>query len=643
MKLFKSSILALLGVAVALTSCSDDNKYVAGTNSPGAYFLQNAGTTYFISSEASSFDVLVYRTEDAPLTYNLSSVDASGLFTIPTSVTFNEDELTSKITIAYNPENLQEAVPYEITLTVGQESDYAYNSVNITVSMQAPYITQPFGNTGYGDYTYNAFFSGVDPGLPITISYLPATPNDVFWTIGDWGYGIDLQITCTDMTDVDASGDVTVHVPGQYIGYNHDTYGEVWVADEYSFLMMLKEQGYNIPQEDLDAVEYNSYYNDDKGLFTLWMLYYVPKYGSGTSYFAPAYETFQMYGYPDYTVEVTYDGLFIDREQTMTAKATIECGADVATVRTVMVEGKDAQVGIDAILSEAADVQTIPYAGDAITAEYPLTKDGEYTIVAITYDVAGEEQQFGSDTFVVTLGASDDSADWTDYGVADYVDGWIIQNFAVGGAPIVPLEWAYPVLVQQNIAGPDPNGLLYRLVQPYGEDYPAAALNDFPANRNINFYIDDIYAGIIPQLSGFGLTSWGGELTIGTLEGLYMEDGSYTLGEVAPLLLQTSNAPNVSSYEDNVISIPLPLFGAPGVGDGSFGYSWTTKYTAMIIMPDAPAGVRAKVKAASVAAPKFQGAVSGAKAVKVTSRKTLEKLPIDYKNHKPRHATLRRR
>lgn len=641
MKLFKSSILAILGVAAVLTSCSDDNKYVSGTDSPGAYFADGLATDIYISSEESSFTIPVFRTEDAPLSFSVTAVDESGLFSVPSTVTFGEGTTTTKLTVSYDPAKLAEAHPYELTITLGTPTDYGRNSANFSVSMQSPMVVEPFGAEGTGTYVYNGLWSGEDPGLPITVSYMPSDPNNVVWTISDWGYGIDFQMTCADLTDLDADGDVTIHIPCQFTGYVHTTYGEVWVADSYNYLSFLRDKGFNVSQAEIDSYEFASYYSPETGTFNPFLAYYVPFYDTGGSWFGENYELFQLDGYPNYSVEITYDGLFTDRNQNMTANATILCASDVASVKTVMVEGKDAQVGINEILSDGSSVQEFT-AAESISVKYPVLAGGDYTIVAVSFDAKGDAQLYDYDTFEILLGSNNDAANWSDYGVADYVDGWIIQNFAVGGAPIVPLEWAYPVMVQKNISEePDPNGVLYRLVQPYGEDYPAAALNNYPANRNINFYIDDIYAGIIPQLSGFGLDSWGGELTIGTLEGLYMEDGSFTLGEVAPLLLQTSNAPNVSSYEDNVISIPLPLFGAPGIGDGSFGYSWNTKYTAMIIMPDAPAGVRAKVKAASVAAPKFQGAVSGAKAVKATSRKSLEKLPVKFKKAgKP--ATLRR-
>lgn len=606
MKLFKSAFLAVLGVAVALTSCSDDNKYEPGNKAPGAYFDKDMSAEVYISTEATSFEVPVYRTEDAPLSFSLQSIDESGLFTIPSNVTFAEGKTAGTITIGYNPEKLEEAHPYEISLTVGDGTAVGRNTVNLVVSMQTPMVTEPY-EEGAGIYYYHGFWEGRGES-PITVSYMPANPNNVTWTISDWGEGTDLLVTCDDLSATDSYGDRIINVPIQSIGYTHSEYGPVYVADAYNWYL------YQI-QSATTAESYKeaSYYTKETGTFNLYLVYYVPEYGEGTSYFTKDYEMFQLYGYPEYGVTVAYDGLFTDRQQNMTAMGTVTSEADVDVVKVVMVEGKDPQVGINAILSDAEGVQEV---AGATTAEvkFPITKGGQYTLVAVSFDSKGEAQDYAADSFEIML--SNDNADWSDYGTADFADGWVIGAFSINGVPLDVNEWAFPVLVQKSHAEGN-EGDVYRLVKPYGDEFPLAANNAYPASRNIAFNIVDHYVGILPQLCGFGASSWGGEMTIGNAEGMYMSEEGLTLAEVGPGI----KAEFQSSYEDGLVTVPLPIWGLP-VYDNEFGYNWKEYQASWIALPDAPAAVVAKAKAARVAAPAVKAASAKAVSPKASAKKS---------------------
>lgn len=623
MKFFKSTIMAMLGLAFALTSCSDDNNYEPGTNSPGAYFAQGDATAFNISPTGTSFDVKVFRTSDAPATYDITSymsADVAPLFNVPSTVTFAAGETIANITITYDPAKLEEVHPYEISLMVGSETKYGRNSVNISVTMQPSMETEPYG---IGTYTYaDIAYEGLDPDLPMTISYMPANPNNVIYTINHWGADMDLQITCADKTAVASDGGVTVYVPCQYLGEDDEEAGRIFVADAYSYYM---DRG--LPEDAQDYLD-ASYYDVEKGLFNLLMVYYVPDYMDGTYWFtgSPAYEYFQLDGYPDNTVNIVYDGMFTDREQNQTARATIYAGADVSEVKAIMIEGTNPQAGVDAILAGDPTVQSYT-GGGTHDASFPVTKGGEFTIVAVSYDTAGEPANAAYDTFEIMVGITDDSSQWQDYGMVDYADGWVIAAFSMGDLGLEPLDWAYSVPVQKYIGSESVEGELFRLVGPYGADvFPLGpqngVINTVTAKRNIQFNILGQYAGIYPQKCGFGLASWGGEMTIGTVEGLYMSENDISLELAINVILSGANAPLITTYYDNTVEVAIPLWAAP-YKDNKFGYNWSNYKASYIFMPDAPADVRAKVKARTMARPKVAGLATKAaatRAIKVNKK-----------------------
>lgn len=627
MKLYKSTILAMLGMAVALTSCSDDDNYNTGENSPGAYFAEGIATEYYVTPAETSFKVPVMRTQDGPSSYDLTSFDESGLFTIPKTVTFANGETTTDIVISFDSSKLEEAQPYAISLIIGGQSKYGDGSVNITVSMQEPMVTETF-EAGVGTYTYYNIYSGDDPDLPISISYMPANPNKVQWSIGNWGGGTNLVITCEDFTKVDANGRVAVDVPLQFDGEIDATYNAIYVGDVKTYLM--EYLGWS--EGETAGLAQGSYYLPEKGTFFLDLIYFVPYYNDGQSYLGDfGYETFQMDGYPDYNVTVVYDGMFTDRNQQMTAKSTIECGADVAALRAIMIEGDNATAGYDAIVNGGDGVQDLTPA-PVVAADFEVETGGTYTIVAVSFDNSGEAIMYDYDTFQIVLGTPADEGDWEDYGTADFADGWIIGAFSSNQGPLIPMEWAFPVDIQlytgEDRQADVPVGQLFRMIRPYGNDFPliqAGVENAYPVKRNIEFIIEDVYFGMLPQPSGFGTANWKGELVIGNYEGYLLETAPGATVEDAVTVLKANDAGDlVSSYEDYVVTVPMPMFGAPGIGTGDFGYNWSNVQPSNIIMPEAPESVRARVKAARLARPTIQGAAATAR-IKSANSKTADR------------------
>lgn len=611
MKLFKSSILAILGLAIGLTSCSDE-KYVAGETGPGAYFAQGSMATMNCSPEGTSFKVPVMRTNEGPLTYSLSSMDESGLFSIPTSVTFDGNSTVTDLVISYDNTKLVEGQPYEISLIIDSNFQYGGSTLNLTVVMQPDMVSESFG---IGTYYYGSTVmasivnSSIDPDLPMLKAYMPNNPDkNIIYTIEHWAVDTDLNIEMPDATEVYDDGTITVFVPEQNTGYIDDENGRLCITDAYNFFM-----NNGMPAQAENAKDM-SFFDPATGTFYLYVFYNVPDYvdedgQGGYAYGDFGYQTFQLDGYPDNSISVTYDGLFTNRDQEMTARATIECGADVAKVGAIMVEGNDVEAALNAVLEGGSDVQEFTGA-EVINASFEVTVGGQYTIVAVSYDEAGDAAEYDSDTFDIIIGVDPDAENWNPLGLADFADGWVIPAFSIENVQLEPLDWAFSIPVQQYVGEEYVEGALYRLVNPYGKEHPLteAGLNAYQAKRNIEFHVLDSFAGILPQLSGFGASNWGGEMTIGTIEGYYMDKEGFSLEVVASVLKADEEvAWQTCNYEDGTLEVPLPIWGYPNNDGDRFGYNWKSYKSAYIFMPDVDSQVRAKIKARNVAAPKITG------------------------------------
>lgn len=94
---------------------------------------------------------------------------------------------------------------------------------NLEDVFSATYTTEglPLEPFAIGDYEYVQFFSGTDSGLTMF-----RDPNvEGLYVIPNWGYGVDFKFYW--------DGAEEVLVEDQWVGYNHSSYGPVWV-DEFA-------------------------------------------------------------------------------------------------------------------------------------------------------------------------------------------------------------------------------------------------------------------------------------------------------------------------------------------------------------------------------------------------------------------------
>lgn len=151
MKLFKYSLLAL-ATAFAFSSCDDDNKYVEGAQSPGAFFPKDAPEVVELPQTGNTVEVTIARTSlDDPSTYTIHGEDESGLFTFPTTVTFGPQEHTTTFTVTFDENEIITDELYPATVTVEGASVYGNQTYSFDFCRKSPLIITETTGLFYSD------------------------------------------------------------------------------------------------------------------------------------------------------------------------------------------------------------------------------------------------------------------------------------------------------------------------------------------------------------------------------------------------------------------------------------------------------------------------------------------------------------
>lgn len=592
MKLFKSSILAVLALGAALTSCNEtsDVTYVPGAQDPGAFFASNIETAIVVAEDATSAEIQINRTSDLITEANISAVDDSKLFTIPGTVVFDEGKGVAPLTITFDPNKLELGKSYPVKLSIANASNYGQGVCEFVIIRGAAATTEKFGE-GTGSYTFANYWKGTMTDVPVYKTYNPNNPDkDVVITFKnilpptEEVPPTDITIHIADMTP-DEDGNVDISVEPVYV--LEDNNGKVYYTDAYTWLV-------NAGRPDLaEQFKGLSTYNVNTGLFTIMSVYYIPEKGATASY-GQEYEYLQMDGFPNYEVSVTYNGFLSKPDGSYQALATVVSGEDVATVRAGLVFGNDVELLIKNLTGED-DSKFVEFEG-GIEKEVRLSFEeaGTYTLGAVTFDAKGEAQMLDYTTFEVAF--SNDNADWTSLGNTDFGDGWILSSYLKPEYTV--LDALYPVEIQRNKK--DAN--LYRLIEPWGSNSPIADFNKKPRKRNLEFSIGSKAIFITPQEAGF--TDEDGDFTVFNFEG-YLKAANPEASETAIFALLEKNGVEATSIVNDeeqgmYIEVPACMFDLNNAGEL---YTWKNNPHGYIFMPDATTNVKAKVTARNIARP----------------------------------------
>lgn len=590
MKLFKSSILAVLALGAALTSCNEtsDVTYVPGEQDPGAFFASNIETAIVVAEDATSAEIQINRTSDLITEANISAVDDSKLFTIPGTVVFDEGKGVAPLTITFDPNKLELGKSYPVKLSIANASNYGQGVCEFVIIRGAAATTEKFGE-GTGSYTFANYWKGTMTDVPVYKTYNPNNPDkDVVITFKnilpptEEVPPTDITIHIADMTP-DEDGNVDISVEPVYV--LEDNNGKVYYTDAYTWLV-------NAGRPDLaEQFKGLSTYNVNTGLFTIMSVYYLPEKGATASY-GQEYEYLQMDGFPNYEVSVTYSGFLSKPDGSYQALATVVSGEDVATVRAGLVFGNNVELLIKNLTGEDDSKYVEFEGGSEKEVRLSFEEAGTYTLGAVTFDAKGEAQMLDYTTFEVAF--SNDNADWTSLGNTDFGDGWVLASYIPEGKTV--MDFLYAVELQQS----KEDSKLYRLVQPWGSATPIAEYNTNPRKRNLEFSIGEAVV-VAPQETGFKDEQ--GDYTVGNYEGILKSNNpdASDASILAYMAKKGMEATTIVKDEDlgTYIEVPVCLFDP----DGSGWYTWKSDPHAYIFMPDATTNVKAKVTARNIARP----------------------------------------
>lgn len=152
-------------------------------------------------------------------------------------------------------------------LAVSYADDEAQESATATFKYAATTSAETWTAIYTGDYEYVYFWVGIDEGLTLYQS----DEDSSRFKIENWGYGVDFIFTYDSSTG-------TVLVEDQETGYEHSSYGMVYVMDLVEYT---GSTGYG-----------ESYYDSSTGTFYFNVIYYV-----SAGYFGYGYESFTLTGY----------------------------------------------------------------------------------------------------------------------------------------------------------------------------------------------------------------------------------------------------------------------------------------------------------------------------------------------------------
>lgn len=613
MKLYKSTILAVAAaLTLGMTACNDDD-YKGAAEPDGVFFPNDLPTSYEVLVSDNTFEVPVERigsTEAA--TYNLTAVYDTDIFTVPSTVTFEAGKTESVITIGYNPEYMEQYFGFDISLSFAENDASAAGdrTFQFQVMVSPPWSDWvPYsidGRDPQGTYYYSVgwYYEGTQTAVQAYYRYNTEDTQRFQLNLANWGEGevVTGKPYTVDGKEVNRglilnvnNGEVEVPLQdtGIDIEFTNGTF-RLGIMDWNTYRQL------NGAQPDPTA---NCTFDPETGLYNLYLAYAVNVDGEWYAQ-ASGWETFQMDGYPDYSMTVAYSGLSTNADATESlALFEANVGDGVAEARFAI-----SRVLTIAELTEGLkDGSVTDYAslnaGEEQTFSLVLNGAGQYVVVGVAFDENGEAQSEVSAEFDLTTGISE----WKPVGNAEYYDAWITAAFSFGSGEDKRgyLDFPWNVEVLESITKPG----LYALKAPYCST--SWVMNN-DANRQygdfqkVNILIDCTdpdFVIIEPQFTGYTLKA--GAVGNDNAQSYYMANraGLYlSNGETKEDIIAAGMADKLVG---NVITIDDPMVHTSDDEPDSWG-TWNTnpppvgKITFDFLSAageETPAAVKAKVAA----------------------------------------------
>ncbi|MFK2674275.1 hypothetical protein ACIXS0_09845 [Bacteroides fragilis] len=410
-------ICALL-TFIGFSACTEEATYSPAQvpDNAQAYFATDMPEQINLSSEASSFSIELNRAEGgSEETVEITAQDESGLFGIPSKVTFASGEKTASIVISYNAELFQYEEYTTITLTIGENFSTPYASSTYTFKAGIP---APWNTIGEATFVDSYIFKGrykvelqqnekdenryrlVDP-------YKEALEKEGIATKGNSAPYLEFTILPKGSTfnEVTTTMDSLVVYDPVNTGFYNSTYSEdVYLLHPSNVQGQEKDESkwkYNIVKKCSE--------NDEPQIVSLAPVYICLNASMGND--KSQQEGTITIAFPgvdltDYSAEITYLQHRTDKNNQSYASAEVTLGTDVAAAKLAVVAGDDeADVSAAVAAIKSGTLNSVEIK-ESTTLELPFAGQGKFSIVAVVYSKDGTAQGNYSASFEVAGGAA---------------------------------------------------------------------------------------------------------------------------------------------------------------------------------------------------------------------------------------------
>lgn len=535
------SIALLLPALSVFVSCSEEQDgYIPAPQEKGAqvYFNSDNASSFTVTDVQNTFELSLGRVDTAETAnYDLKVLADEAtlpLFNIPGAVAFEEGEAFAKIACTANTTEMEYDKTYTVKVCVANAQDatlYGLDTLTISVTCPAPWKSLGIGKIA--DFFYSDKYFEVEiqrnelqPSMFRVVSPYDQIMEDAELTPNE---GPSPYFEFEIVPAGSSLGSRTfpeefVYFPPTRTGHYYDdgTYsGEVYAYHTAHFNSNLCS--------DEEVCFYNKVvaYQEVNGEVIpaqvfLAPLYYIPK--DGVNFDKSTTKTegmidiiFPGYVPSDYSVDLSYSGIFTTPDGTVHAVGNLNLGSDATDVKAIVMPlDVDAAAVADAIAAGELEAMKV----EAGRIEVPFNAEelgGNNFQIIVTVLADGAVKTVAVASFEYYGGGK---SPWQSIGTGYYTDDILSSGW---GLPPV----TYEVEVLENNENPG----LYRLVNPYNNKvYPAEYVQVFaeqlgnslaPEGYNLEVNAMDV-EGVYIQPQALGLDFGDGEWAFATMGGYYL-------------------------------------------------------------------------------------------------------------------------
>ena len=404
-------ILAVLFAMTSLYSCKDDAAVYEPAeklDSEQVYFPSTNASTIELSSVENSYDIVIARVKtDNAITVPLTITGNSGVYDIPSSVNFAQGDSTASLRVSYDVDEVGFDNLSELVIKINDQYTSVYGISEYSFDILIPAPWESLGEATYVDDFVTTLF-GVEnhqykveieenlltPGLFRLVNpYGELYPDNV---PGDWDDSKDwfFEINAVDPTAVY----INVQEVGMDWGYGMFSFGSkagLYMSRDGKTLDEVKEDG-------LTGTFENGVITFPAGSLLMSMADYNDGGLNGANGAGAFMVLMPGAVLADYSIDVNYIGRYMNLKDSSSVVAEVKLGEDVESAKVALVADDPAnQISLDDIVEGMDDgsIEAIEIEQSEEFITIPSEVDGDYLLVAVSYDENGEIKEVDYDAF----------------------------------------------------------------------------------------------------------------------------------------------------------------------------------------------------------------------------------------------------